>query len=108
MTLTGQYGKISRLSYRSSRLVVVQIHECAACRGSFLTLHAFFLNSVREIFAKPHAICDIVAATSPEPVFVFQFHLRRSSAAAELQTSYAARLCHAVNHGGRGERVNIR
>lgn len=71
MTLMGQYGKISRPSYRSSSLVVVQIHERAAGRGGFLTLHAFFLNSVCEIFAKPHTVGDIVTATSPEPVFVF-------------------------------------
>ena len=71
MTLTGQYGKISRLSYRSSSLVVVQIHERAARCSSFLILHAFFLNSVCEILAKPYTVGDIVTATSPEPVFVF-------------------------------------
>ena len=108
MTLTVQYGKISRLSYRSSSLVVVQIHECAAGRSSFLTLHALFLNCVCEIFAKPQTVGDIVTAASPEPVFVFQLHLRRSSTTAELQPSYATRLRHAVNYGGRGERVNIR
>ena len=71
MTLAGQYGKISRLPYRSSCLVVVQIHQRAAGRASFLTLHAFFLNSVCEIFAKPHTVGDVVTTTSPEPVFVF-------------------------------------
>lgn len=71
MTLQGQYGKISRLPYRSSRLVVVQIHECAAGRGRFLILHAFFLHSVCEFFAKPHTVGDVVTAASPEPVFVF-------------------------------------
>jgi len=56
---------------RSSCLVVVQIHQRAAGRASFLTLHAFFLNSVCEIFAKPHTVGDVVTTTSPEPVFVF-------------------------------------
>lgn len=71
MTLTGQYGKIPRLPYRSSSLVVVQIHERAAGCRSFLILHAFLLNSVCEILAKPHTVGDIVAATSPQPIFVF-------------------------------------
>ena len=66
-----QYSKISRLPYRSSRFVILYVHQGSAGRWGFLPFHSFLLHGVRKLLAKSHSVRDIVTAPAPNPVFIF-------------------------------------
>ena len=83
----------------------MQIHQRPASCSWFLSFHTLFLNSICKFFAESNAVRDVITAPSPQPILIFQFHLRCPATTTDFQSTNTAGLSHAVGNSSWGKRI---